>query len=353
MPDTNELRDDLIAQAEQLFTGLSAEDRDKLRGDFQVIRDMLQALADSHPPSILVLGDPCTPIKDLLQNIAPLAERDVESYRIHEDLGRGRWQEWALTSGVIKVCDAREESPHQTSIKALHYQTPELILSAVASNSKGTGRVAELCRILESVEDLSDDPPPAALIAICRSEQGREVGDFVTLQAIKQDLVEVGKSRDYFQVVQLSREGKLLKATLAELPEASRFGLARIASNTEAKRAMADSVVRAATSINASIAVVPIPLGSSLPITSVQVLMITAIAWLSGREVTAKTLAEFATALGLNLGAAIALREFARALINWIPVAGSLVSAAIAAGATQTLGRAAIRYYIDGEDNLS
>lgn len=342
-----DLKTDLISQAEQLLTGLSASDRDKLKGDFQLIKEIAQAVSDAHPPSILLIGEPGAPLGEILSQLAPLSD-PPEQWNIHQEIGRGRWQNWKLELGEFRVCDARSESPHESLPKALNFELPELILSVVSSNTRAPGRVEELQMVVEGVEDLANRLPSGALV-IWRPSAGREVGDFVTLQALKEAFVDQGMARDAFPVVQLARPGKLLSSALAQLNESQRLGLARICGDPTSKKEIAQAIVRTATSVNASIAVVPIPVASSLPITTVQVLMISSIAWLSGREVNAKTLGEFGGALGLNIGAALALREFARALINWIPVAGSVVSAAIAAAATQTLGKAAIRYYIDKE----
>lgn len=353
MPEErSDLREELLSQLEQLVTGLNAEEREKLRDDFQLIRQLVNAVADSRPPRILILGDPTIPLASVIEELGALPSHSDDFYTIHEELGRGRWQNWALEPGVLEVCDARSADLNSAPVKALRFERPDLVVSLVMSGSKAPGRVLELCRLLQVIEEQSDFCAPA-LLAIHRPEHLREVADFVTLQALKQELVENGKSRDAYPVVQLSRSGKLLKAALEDLRDESRFGLARVTHDVDTKRALAQSVIRAATSINASIASVPIPVASSLPITSVQIMMITAIAWLSGREISRKTLGEFAAALGLNLGAAFAFRELARALVNWIPVAGSLISAAIAAGATQSLGKAAMRYFIDGESKLN
>ncbi|MEO1654000.1 MAG: hypothetical protein AAFU64_10670, partial [Bacteroidota bacterium] len=87
-----------------------------------------------------------------------------------------------------------------------------------------------------------------------------------------------------------------------------------------------------------------------IPITSAQVAMITAIAYISGRELNQKSAMEFLTALGANIGVSFAFREISRAIAKFIlPGGGSLISAGVAFAATWGIGEAAIAYYIEGQ----
>ena len=197
--------------------------------------------------------------------------------------------------------------------------------------------------------DRSDDTwgrYPPGLAAIFRTEEGRSAGDFKTLQAFKDAFAARGLSRDWVDVVSTARPGKLPQRMLAQVPDETRFALARLSDDVEARRELAYDLVRLAASLNAAIATVPVPVAGILPITSVQIAMVSGIAYLAGRNVNLRTIGEFLATLGINVGAGFAFRELARALVQWIPVAGPLVSASIAAGATFTLGKAAIRYYL-------
>jgi uncharacterized protein (DUF697 family) len=81
-------------------------------------------------------------------------------------------------------------------------------------------------------------------------------------------------------------------------------------------------------------------------ITSLQVMMIVVIAYISGREMSLETARDFLTGLGINVGTGFVLREAARAMVKFIPGAGSMISGAIASGATKVIGNAAIAYYV-------
>ena len=82
-------------------------------------------------------------------------------------------------------------------------------------------------------------------------------------------------------------------------------------------------------------------------LTTLQTGLVASIAYLSGRKMEKRTATEFFGALGMNLGAAFALREAARALIKYVaPGAGSVISAGVAFTGTMALGAAARSYFV-------
>ncbi len=340
--------DDLAETAQRLFNeivvsravaSLSLEERDRLLGDLDLIR---RTISSSHIPKVVIIGDPQIPIRSMWQELGG-HPRDVD---VHEEVGRGRWQPWHFDGGTLDVADLRK-----CGTKALKYDRPDVTLALLPSNrSDVEDWIQDILAIQEASQEIWDTTPPI-VVAIHRRDDQREVGDFVTMQAVKKGLVDGGLPRDFATVVQLSRPGKLVRALLDGLPEELQFAVARLSPEVGAKHQMADSMIRVAASVNATIAAIPVPFASSIPITSVQVVMIGGIAWLSGRGLTPRTAAEFGSAIGINVGASLALREIARALINTVPVAGTLISSSIAAGATRSLGVAARRYFIDRQSS--
>lgn len=95
------------------------------------------------------------------------------------------------------------------------------------------------------------------------------------------------------------------------------------------------------------IGIQPIPFADLPFITALQVVMILVIAYISGNEVSLASARELLTGLGMNVGAGLAFREISRALVKLLPVAGNVVSGAVAAAGTKALGEAAILYFID------
>jgi len=123
---------------------------------------------------------------------------------------------------------------------------------------------------------------------------------------------------------------------------------ARNSPHIETKLAVTKKVVATCSALCVTVGVEPIPFADFPILTGLQVLMVGCIMHVSGREISRKAIAEFLGALGLNLGAGLALREGARATIKLLPGFGGAISGAIAGGGTYTLGRAATAYFIEG-----
>ncbi len=72
------------------------------------------------------------------------------------------------------------------------------------------------------------------------------------------------------------------------------------------------------------------------------------IGYIGGRELSKRTAREFLAAMGLNVGAGLALRELARASVKFFfPGGGNVISAGIAFTATWGIGEASVAYFID------
>jgi uncharacterized protein (DUF697 family) len=133
------------------------------------------------------------------------------------------------------------------------------------------------------------------------------------------------------------------------LPQSAQAQLARLTRRRAVQERLARRLTGAAATISAGMGAVPIPIADIVPITSLQIGLIAAIAYLSGREMSRDSAREFLVALGANVGTAFALREGARALAKIVfPAAGSAVSGGVAFVGTWAIGEAAIAYFIQG-----
>jgi uncharacterized protein (DUF697 family) len=92
----------------------------------------------------------------------------------------------------------------------------------------------------------------------------------------------------------------------------------------------------------------PIPGPDIFLLVPLQTILISLIAYLSGRDLSYKTAGEFFTSIGVNVGAGLLLREAARQLIKLFAGPGNLISGGIAASGTYAIGKAAIAYYLKG-----
>ncbi|HEY3571912.1 MAG TPA: GTPase [Thermoanaerobaculia bacterium] len=132
------------------------------------------------------------------------------------------------------------------------------------------------------------------------------------------------------------------------LPRSAQVQMARLSQLQAVQRKLARKMTAAAAAVAGGIAAAPIPIADILPLTALQIGLITGIAYLSGWEMSKAAAREFLAALGVNVGAAFALREGARALAKFVfPGAGSAVSAGVAFAGTWGIGEAAIAYFIE------
>ena len=126
-----------------------------------------------------------------------------------------------------------------------------------------------------------------------------------------------------------------------------RLEAARLSPDRTMKLETARSIVDTSAALCTTIAFEPIPLADFPLLTGVQLTMVGGIAYVSGRELSAKAAAEFVGALGANFGLGLALREGSRALLKFFPVFGNAISGAIAGAGTYALGKAATAYFIE------
>ena len=132
------------------------------------------------------------------------------------------------------------------------------------------------------------------------------------------------------------------------LPRSAQVQMARLAQLRVVQEKLARKMTAAAAAVAGGIGAVPVPVADILPITALQIGLVTGIGYLSGREMSKRTAREFLVALGANVGAAFVLREGARALAKFVfPGAGSAISAGVAFAGTWALGEAAIAYFIE------
>ncbi len=140
----------------------------------------------------------------------------------------------------------------------------------------------------------------------------------------------------------------LMDFLIDTLPKSAQLEFARISQVKRVQVKIAKTLTGSTAGLCAGLAATPIPVADIIPITSAQVAMTIGIGYISGREMTKKTAVEFLSAIGVNIGYAVALREIARALMKFIiPIWGNMISAGIAFSGTWAIGEAGISYFIE------
>lgn len=113
------------------------------------------------------------------------------------------------------------------------------------------------------------------------------------------------------------------------------------------RRKVARRIVQGTSSIAFFVGAAPIP-HDLVVLTPLQGVMVLGVSFLADRNSRARLVAEWTTGMGLNVGAGVALRAGARALIKLVPGFGSAISGGVAAAGTWALGMAATKYFVDG-----
>lgn len=134
------------------------------------------------------------------------------------------------------------------------------------------------------------------------------------------------------------------------LPNDAKLKTAKAAKAVPAKKKAAQKIVATMSGMAVIIGIEPIPFADMPLLTALQAIMIMAIAYISGREISRATAGEFIGALGVNFGVAFVVREGVRSAAKMIPAAGNVLSGAVAGGVTYGIGQAGIAYYIEGKD---
>ncbi len=141
---------------------------------------------------------------------------------------------------------------------------------------------------------------------------------------------------------------RLMSLLAAELPNEAKIEMIRISRDRQAQLHVAQMLIKSTTAICAAVGTQPIPLADMPILTSLQVLMVSGIMYISGRERSLRAATEFIAALGANLGAGMLLREGARAMLKFFPGWGNIVCGMVAGAGTYAIGRAATAYFLEG-----
>jgi uncharacterized protein (DUF697 family) len=159
-----------------------------------------------------------------------------------------------------------------------------------------------------------------------------------------------GLGAHLLQVTELRSETtpQLMGLLARNMPNEARVEMARIAGERAVQIEIAQTLVKSTTAICAAIGAQPIPLADLPILTALQLMMVAGIMYISGRERSLRAAAEFITALGVNVGAGMILREGTRALLKFFPGWGNVVCGAVAGAGTYAIGRAAIVYFLEG-----
>jgi uncharacterized protein (DUF697 family) len=294
------------------------------------------------PPRFALLGERSADKAELINAIFRAEVLPDSADMLHD----GTWQTLTLRGrGTLRLLDARRPVSAATAKTALAAEPPDVYL-LVRGTGAGRGFKGDLehaAQLLEFAEARHPARPPLLAIQLgagSRDSLPTSIHDHPVLAArLAQTLRFSGSPADIATVVGII-------ASL--LPEETRLETARLSGDRELQSQLARTVVRSVTAICGAVGTQPIPLADFPILTSLQASMVAAIMHISGREMSMRLAGEFMAAMGASVGAALVLREGARAVLKFVPIWGDFVSGAIAAGGTYAIGRAASAYFVEG-----
>jgi uncharacterized protein len=316
-------------------------------------------------PRFVITGANTRPLQEIVGTLfawtPPTESREMlmELFRWHAmELG-GR--------GTVSFLDARgADSATLSKIdEELKSQPADLLLHLADDDSHAT-EPSELDNLATFLAANPAGPAPPRVVGVIfqqpathtrRQHNGDRPGTGpirtrTQLQSALQQHAGVGPH--LLQVVEIQTEtadkgaAQFMTFLARNMPNEARVEMARIAHDRTTQTEIAQTLVKSTTAICAAIGAQPIPLADLPILTALQLMMVSGVMYISGRERSLHAATEFVAALGVNVGAGMILREGARALLKFFPGWGNVVCGAVAGAGTYAIGRAAIVYFLEG-----
>jgi uncharacterized protein (DUF697 family) len=295
---------------------------------------------------------------------------NAEVLRPNEDQDDARgWQEIKrIGRGKIRLLDARRPETLASLKSALADEAPDIFLflrSPIEIDDEFADDIDRCVEILEFAEQ-RHATRPALVALLVKSEHDADVtaareqlhAALLTKQQIDERLVTTLTVSSFMRfridgMIDAKRDereniDRLAQIIAEELPDESRLEMARLCGVRPVQMQIAQTLIKSVTAICTAIGTQPIPIADFPVLTTLQVMLVAGISYISGRELSTKLAGEFIAALGANISAGLVLREGARALLKLFPGWGNAISGAIAGAGTYAIGRAATGYFIEG-----
>ena len=300
------------------------------------------------PPRLVLTGSGKKSAPELVKILFGLSEdRQMPS----PPMSIFRWQEVEIGGrGTISILDARGafDSAARQIQDELKRRPADMIFFLDEAAAKARARKVEIENLIACLDWNGAAQAKTKVIGIAfssskaRAAHNREKEEASHSQELASSLHKALKTEnESIQIVSFGSEKNLpdeareLMAILGrELPNAARIEMIRISRDRETQRKVAQILVKSTTAICAAIGAQPIPLADLPILTTLQLVMVSGIMYLSGRERSLRAATEFVGALGANVGAGMLLREGTRAVLKFFPGWGNLICGMVAGAAS-------------------
>ena len=324
-----------LVQIAERLEGLAARLPERIRRP--VLRELVplkQLFLQQRRPRFLFVGSSKTPMPEIIDMLfAPDSHQDmnVTLTPVH------RWTEWTIPGhGTVSILDARDAgNSAETQIQEDLRREPADIVFFFDDGESN---------LIEAIDDL---PGETKII-------GLSSGSTRTVTELEQALDGRPEVRGRLLTVvhitekQSAETRRLMSLLAAELPNQAKIEMIRISRDRHAQLHVAQMLIKSTTAICAAIGAQPIPLADMPVLTTLQVLMVSGIMYISGRDRSLRAATEFIAGLGANVGVGMLLREGTRAMLKFFPGWGNVVCGMVAGAGTYAIGRAATAYFLEG-----
>ena len=323
------------------------------------------------PPRFVLTGSSRQPLQEVVAALFGGGQPPVESRDLLMELFR--WHAMEMGGrGTVLFLDAR--GAEERSISKIRGELAEQsadILIHLANDGDGVREAqSELGNLATLIRTAPAANPKPKVVGVVLHDAKSTRRNFhenenllaanskakTLLQSALQD--QPGIAEHLLQVVEISSAESEVAMTsdvqsflslLARgMPNQARVEMARLAGDRGVQGEIAQTLVKSTTAICAAIGAQPIPLADLPILTALQLVMVSGIMYISGRERSLRAATEFIGALGVNVGAGMILREGTRALLKFFPGWGNVVCGAVAGAGTYAIGRASIGYFLEG-----
>jgi uncharacterized protein (DUF697 family) len=336
----------IVERLERLLAKLPEKIRRPVLRELTPLKELF---LQQRPPRFLFVGSSKMPAHQIINTLfSPDAEEqtNVAVMPVH------RWIDWSISGhGTISILDARE-AEHSAAAQVeedLKRQPADMIFffDDAESNFEKSAAADSTNLVLRLRQDFGGALGDAKVIGVAVGSENRAAQlqeSFKTQPAIRDRLIKVVQ----FNEMRSAEAGSLLSFLAEQLPNQAKIEMIRISRDREAQHHVAQMLIKSTTAICTAIGAQPIPLADLPILTSLQVVMVSGIMYISGRERSLRAATEFITALGANVGAGMLLREGARAILKFFPGWGNVVCGMVAGAGTYAIGRAASAFFIGG-----
>ena len=305
-------------------------------------------LYNRRPPRIAALGLPSSGRSSLLRG---LIERGESREAVHAEHGQwvhiehaGAKVDWLELD--VDAVDARRQWE-----VALEQQAPDLVLLLIEPRKlkEAASIMARSKAVLGSFTE-----GESALHLLPLLTHADLIGRPPEVESLRRELaaqtrVDKLACEPPRAVSVISGEGLvgLSETVVRAVPKEAKLEAARALTRAkEARLRIGHEIVQACAAVSVTVGVTPIPFSDMVLLGPLQAMMVSSLAYLSGRTWGRATVAEWLASLGVVGTLGMGLRFSAQTIAKFVPGAGNAISAGVAGAGTTAMGQSAIKYFL-------